>query len=172
MSDLRGFDLTEAVKGSPLRWSLTGGTFRFLSGPDSTGIAAIVNTSDGRIYVANKADLQMRPLFMLEGRPVYRGDALYADFTSEKLIVSSIAGDVVYFKCGKSHKIEDSAPRGSSGLSWSPIADKKPAKVKVELEGWRGLNDGMVRLAEKGDVLSVTGWERVPSFDCVVERNA
>ena len=118
---LRPFDLDAAKRGESICCA-TGADATYICGPNSLN-SIVVQWHDDRFSVMHISNIRMKPLFFVEGKPVYKGDVLFNT-------TGAIVRRVVSMRIGCGEVLcEDGIGYDINELTWS-------AQPKVKREGW------------------------------------
>lgn len=117
---LRPFDLEAAKRGEEICLNGTAESATYIAGPDKG--ANIVCDVDGYFKEYFHTALRMKPICLVEGRPVYKGDVLWHKVAGRMTILATYAGS-------KENDLQtDGGLCHSINLSW--------VRPKVKREGW------------------------------------
>lgn len=128
---LRPFDLEAAKRGEAITDSC-GGNVVYIDGPDAGGNYAV--RIDGHFAVGSNERLRMAPLCWVEGRPVYKGDALFYEGIGRGVVVGMKGGDQIEITYDH-HK--EWGPTGAfpENLTWTPPKVKREGFAVVSKQG-------------------------------------
>lgn len=136
---LRPFDLESAKAGTLLcsEAAMLNGkpAWKYAAGPDASGRIVAVKISDGNFAAASRPEaFRMAPLAWVDGRPVYKGDALFYEGIGRGVVVGMKGGDQIEITYDH-HK--EWGPTGAfpENLTWTPPKVKRKGFAVVSKQG-------------------------------------
>lgn len=161
---LRPFDLEAAKRGEKIH-DVFGGAVVFIDGPDAGGKFAL--RIDGHFASAYGDQLRMAPLCWVEGRPVYKGDVLYARKYNmdgaEKHYVDRLDDD------GKKVWQDEKRDDAETGYARIEMLTWTPPKVRREIKLLAFIDGGGALRWVREDYWNDAPYTRIPSEDKVIE---